>query len=87
MELLGDPLDLENWYHLIDRELTFETSFLSLSNEDLDNICNVHDNKMDVGKLSDLAARIEPLLGKNGSFVKLSTRSCKDWCLKQGSFD
>jgi hypothetical protein len=75
-----DPLDLENWYEAL-KEFTFATTFLPLSNSELELICNVHDKKNEISDLNGLKLRVAPLLGPDGAFVKLSTRSCKDWCL------
>lgn len=76
-----DPHDLENWYEPL-REWTFETVFLELSERELELICDVHDGKVLVAELDGLRARLEPLVGAEGAFVRLSTRSAKDWALR-----
>jgi hypothetical protein len=82
-KVLEDPHDLENWYDAL-REWTFETKFIALSSEELENICSVHDGKLDVSVLDGLKKTVAPFIGASeGAFVRLSTRSSKDWALRQ----
>lgn len=79
---VGDPLDLENWYDAL-QEWTFPTVFLELRHEELEAICQARDGKK--GALERLAAleeRLGEVLPPAGAFVRLSTRSAKDWCLR-----
>jgi hypothetical protein len=80
---LADPLDLENWYFRL-KDFTFETFFVPLFCNELTLICNVHDKKKPMAELDELRKRVEPLFSTSGKafFVKLSTRSMKDWALR-----
>ena len=79
--VVGDPLDLENWYELL-AEHTFQTTFLSLTTDELVAITDQHDKKRTTGLervYEECHRLIDP---EKGAFVRLSTRSAKDWALR-----
>ncbi len=68
---------------LFARTLTFPTTFLPLSEREIELICDVHDSKAVVSDLDGLRDRIAHLVDiRRGAFVRLSTRSAKDWALR-----
>ena len=78
-----DPLNFENWIVPL-RGFTFPSVLLELSSEELELICDVHDKKRELALLTDaLGPRLRDVIQTGtGAFVKLSTRSCKDWALR-----
>jgi hypothetical protein len=85
----GDPLNIENWYSQLEK-YTFETKFISISQETAQSFLNFYDDpkgkskftKKDKILLEKLEEELNAVIdGKIGSFIRLSTRSPKDSAL------
>jgi hypothetical protein len=84
-----DPLNIENWYSNLEK-FTFETKFISISQETAQAFLNFYDDPKGKSKFTNkdkiLLEKLEEELDsfidrKIGSFIRLSTRSPKDSAL------